>query len=837
VTDVDTEDTTPFPWSPGPGGTPPPRFAQLRECDALARVALADGTPIWLVTRYEDVVMVLTDPVFSRYQAATMPGAGLGRSQGNSIVDLDGPAHTRFRGPTVAAFDVARVMRWRGRIETIAAEALDVLATLAAPAGDEPAVDAGVDLVAGYTEPLAGRVICELLGVSGEGWRRLTADVETQVMAASLPVEQGAQARERITATLTQLLRRAREHPGDDVASTLLSTAGGPDLSDAERLTLMQGLVMSGFIGVRDLLARHLFAVLADPGLAARLRDDPAAVPAAVEALLRYYPSSNDGLLRMATEDVVLGGVELPAGTPVLPLISAAFRDPRHFPGPDRADVDRPDAGYERNVAFGAGPHACPAADLARTELRIGLSALLSRFPDVRLAVPATSVRHSSDLIPLGIPELPVVLTQATGAEPGEGPSNDPVENVRPTMSAPAPTSSPLDPGLVKELAAEVEGPVLLPGEGGYDDERAGFELTVDQHPAVVVGAVSAQDVVAAVVWAAAQGLPVAVQATGHGASSPADGVVYVSTKRMQDMTVDSEAKTATFGAGVRWEKVIAAAAKHGLAPLSGSAPFVGATSYTLGGGLGLMSRTYGLASDSVVEFDLVTADGRLLRVLPESEPDLFWGVRGSKGNLGIVTSLTVRLYPVPLLYGGSFFIDGEHLRSALATWLDWTAGMDEWTATSVFMVQFPDAEGLPPALTGYFVLTIRLSYVGPDLESGRRSFAELREALPPLLDGEVADLTYIGAGKIHNDPPAPVASQSRTVRLKAPDAKAASPVEAAPRPPPVSRHGHADERTAPPGLRAPLAKGEGGLWRPTGPPKALGRRKSAATWQGDHDQ
>lgn len=424
MTDVDTEDTTPFPWSPGPGGTPPPRFAQLRERDPLARVALADGTPIWLATRYEDVVRVLTDPVFSRYQAATMPGTGLGRGQGNGIVDLDEPAHARVRAPIVAAFDVARVMRWRGRIEAIAAEALDVLATLAdaaAPAGDEPAVDAGVDLVAGYTEPLAGRVICELLGVSGEGWRRLTADVETQVMAASLPAEQVAQARERITATLTQLLRRAREHPGDDVASTLLTTAGGPDLSDAERLTLMQGLVMSGFIGVRDLLARHLFAVLTDPGLAARLRDDPAAVPAAVEELLRYYPSSNDGLLRMATEDVVLGGVELPAGTPVLPLISAASRDPRHFPGPDRVDVDRPDADHERSVAFGAGPHACPAADFARTELRIGLSALLSRFPDVRLAVPATSVRHSSDLIPLGIPELSVVLTQATGAEPGEG--------------------------------------------------------------------------------------------------------------------------------------------------------------------------------------------------------------------------------------------------------------------------------------------------------------------------------------------------------------------------------------------------------------------------------
>lgn len=339
-------------------------------------------------------------------------------------------------------------------------------------------------------------------------------------------------------------------------------------------------------------------------------------------------------------------------------------------------------------------------------------------------------------------------------------------------MNVPTPTLSPLDPGTVRELAFKVAGPVMLPGEDGYDDERAGFELTVDHHPAVVVGASSAQDVVTAVAWAAAQDLPVAVQATGHGASKSADGAMFISTKRMQDVTIDPNAKTATFSAGVRWEKVVAAASEHGLAPLSGAAPFVGATSYTLGGGLGLMSRAYGLASDSVVELDLVTADARLLRITPESEPDLFWGVRGCKGNLGVVTSLTVRLYTVPLLHGGSFFIDGEHLRPALSTWLDWTSRIDEWTATSVFMAQFPDAEELPSALRGNFVLTIRLAYVGPDLEVGRRCFSELRKALPPLLDGEVSDLTYADAGRIHNDPPSPVPSQSRTVRLKAPDAK-----------------------------------------------------------------
>jgi FAD/FMN-containing dehydrogenase len=260
------------------------------------------------------------------------------------------------------------------------------------------------------------------------------------------------------------------------------------------------------------------------------------------------------------------------------------------------------------------------------------------------------------------------------------------------------------------------------------------------------------------------------VQATGHGASSPADNALFISTRRLDGVSIDPQARTATFQAGVRWERVIEAAGEHGLAPLSGSAPFVGATSYTLGGGLGLISRAHGLASDSVVAFDLVTADGRLHQVTADSDPDLFWGVRGSKGNLGVVTSLTVRLFSVPMLYGGSLFVDGAHLREALGAWLDWTARIDEFTATSFFMVQFPTDDALPSELNGRYVLTIRLAYAGPDLSLGRRSFAELSEALPPLLTGGLAELPYAQAGSIHNDPPAPVPTQSRTIRLANPD-------------------------------------------------------------------
>nr|WP_275581104.1 cytochrome P450 [Natronosporangium hydrolyticum] len=123
--------------------------------------------------------------------------------------------------------------------------------------------------------------------------------------------------------------------------------------------------------------------------------------------MLRCYPSSNDGLLRVATRDVVLGTTPVPADAAVLPLVCAASRDPKYFPEPDRIDVDRV---ADRSIAFGSAPHACPAADLARTVLSVGMGALLARFPGVRLAAPVDDVEHHSNLLPLGIRALPVHL-------------------------------------------------------------------------------------------------------------------------------------------------------------------------------------------------------------------------------------------------------------------------------------------------------------------------------------------------------------------------------------------------------------------------------------------
>ena len=127
----------------------------------------------------------------------------------------------------------------------------------------------------------------------------------------------------------------------------------------------------------------------------------------------------------------------------------------------------------------------------------------------------------------------------------------------------------------------------------------------------------------------------------------------------MDGVRVDPGSRTAWLGAGVRWGQVIAEATRHGLAPLNGSASTVGAVSYSLGGGIGLLARQYGFAADLVRRVEVVTADGRLRRVSAEWEPDLFWALRGGRANFGIVTAIEVGLVPVRRVYGGSMVWDG----------------------------------------------------------------------------------------------------------------------------------------------------------------------------------
>ncbi|WP_380284551.1 FAD-binding oxidoreductase [Kitasatospora purpeofusca] len=322
-----------------------------------------------------------------------------------------------------------------------------------------------------------------------------------------------------------------------------------------------------------------------------------------------------------------------------------------------------------------------------------------------------------------------------------------------------------LPPEAVRALAETVRGPVLLPGDPGYDDEALGFDRSVVHHPALIVGAVHADDVVAAVRFARDHGLGVAVQATGHGAALGADGgALLLTTRRMNGCQVDPDRRTVRVEAGTLWQDVIPAAARHGLAPLNGSAPFVGAVSYTLGGGIGLLSRRYGYAADHVRRIEVVTADGEARTATEDENPELFWALRGGKGNFGVVTALEAELVPVRRLYGGGLFFPAESVREVLHFYRTWIEELPDEFSSSFFMLDWPDVPEVPEEIRGRFALHLRLSYLGPE-EEGARLVAPLRAVATPLLD-TLADIPYTDVGTIHNDPPTPGSYHINTFQL-----------------------------------------------------------------------
>ena len=297
--------------------------------------------------------------------------------------------------------------------------------------------------------------------------------------------------------------------------------------------------------------------------------------------------------------------------------------------------------------------------------------------------------------------------------------------------------------------------PVLRPGHAGFTEEVTGFNLAHPHEPDVVIAAGRADDVAAAVRWAAAQGMPVGVQATGHGANAPMDGGLLISTRRMNQVTVDPQARTATVGAGATWRDLLQAAAPHGLGGLCGSSTGAGVVGYTVGGGLPILGRAYGWATDWVRGMDVVTADGALRHVDAEHEPELFWALRGGKSNAGIVTSLTMELLPLTRLYAGSVYFDGAHAPVLLRAYADWTASLPEPMCTALQLLRLPPFPEIPEPLRGRFTVQLCVAWPG-DPGEGERLVAPMRAVAPPIAD-MVGELPYTEVDQVFQDPPQPV--------------------------------------------------------------------------------
>jgi hypothetical protein len=321
-----------------------------------------------------------------------------------------------------------------------------------------------------------------------------------------------------------------------------------------------------------------------------------------------------------------------------------------------------------------------------------------------------------------------------------------------PTPVVPRPRTAP--DALVDALPAALRGIVHLPGTPSYDAHVTPWLLAVPMRPAAVVAARTADDVAAAVRFAGRNGLRVGVQATGHGAVSSLAGHLLVSTKGLDEVTVHHEG-WARVGAGVKWLRVIEAAAPHGLAPLNGSTSDVGVVGYTTGGGVGPMARTFGLAADRVRAFDVVTGDGDFRRVTPTNHADLFFALRGGKGTAGIVTAVEFDMVRLPTFYGGAVYFDGADAPAVIDRWRSWSAGLPEPATTSFVLFQLPPIPEVPPPLAGRLTIGVRFVWTADPAE-GARLLDEMRAVASVILD-DAAVKPYTAVDSVHADPVDPM--------------------------------------------------------------------------------
>jgi cytochrome P450 len=364
------------------------------------------GLPAWLVTGRAEVRQVLGDDRFVKAPATNgrlarelAPEHAPGLTQ--HMLSVDGTEHARLRRLVGAAFTARRVAALAPRIQQIADGLLDAMD--AAVEGAEP-----VELIGAFAAPLPMSVICELIGVPEEDradYRRWS-----EILIAGGFADPGTYAtvvKEEVEYARA-LVERKRREPADDLLSALVAVRDSGDLlTDDELTSMMFLLTVAGHETTVNLIGNGVLALATHPEQAARLRAEPALMASAVEELLRYEGPVQVPFPLLATATVEIGGVEIAAGDIVVPALLSANRDPDHTPDPDTLDLGR---SPNSHVAFGHGIHHCLGAPLARLEGRIALTALLERYPDLRLATPPDDLTWRPNVIIHGLTALTVRL-------------------------------------------------------------------------------------------------------------------------------------------------------------------------------------------------------------------------------------------------------------------------------------------------------------------------------------------------------------------------------------------------------------------------------------------
>jgi cytochrome P450 len=390
-------------------------FAEVRAAGPVHEVTLADGHRAFLVVGYAAAREALNHLDLSKDMHAALARDGAVVAEGlpgpdfaRHMLSVDPPDHTRLRGLAAKAFTRTRMETLEPRIREIAADLLDDLGAY----GEGP-----VDLVAAYAGPLPFAVIGELLGIDRIDQRQLVAWFATLLApyAEAEPPAEAVAASDHIVGFLTDLVDHRWEAPTEDLVGDLVRACRDGALTRQELLSTVFQLVVAGHDTTTSLIGNGVAALLARPEQSDALVADLSLVPRAVEEFLRWDAPVHHATFRYAARDVTIAGTVIPAGVQVLVSLAAAGRDPDRNADAEAFDIGRTGAAH---LAFGHGVHHCLGARLARLEAEIAFTALLARYPRLRLAVPPEELRwgHGDGLVLRGLSELPVLLS---GPDPG----------------------------------------------------------------------------------------------------------------------------------------------------------------------------------------------------------------------------------------------------------------------------------------------------------------------------------------------------------------------------------------------------------------------------------
>ncbi len=387
---------------------PYPVFDRMRQDDPVFAQPGIDGqTMIWLLTRYDDVELLLRDDVhFVRDQRNALPPEQIYQPDdlqvllNSHMLNKDGAEHRRLRNLVSKAFTPLRVKALRPHIQAITDQLIDGVQERGQ-----------MDLIADYAFQLPTIVISELLGVPLEDRTRFKAWSNAFVAPALDEASQtrAAQLMQEFVRYLRELFATRREVPQDDLISALVRAHEASDqLSEAELFSTTVLLIVAGHETTVNLIGNAVLALLRQPETRRLLMQDSGLMEIAVEEFLRYDSPVERALVRWAAQDTVLGGQQIKKGDLVIGVVGSANRDPEHFAEPEKLDPQR---SSQRHLAFGHGAHYCLGAPLARLEGEIALSTLLRRLPNLRLAVPESDLVWGTVPIFRGLVALPVTWT------------------------------------------------------------------------------------------------------------------------------------------------------------------------------------------------------------------------------------------------------------------------------------------------------------------------------------------------------------------------------------------------------------------------------------------